>query len=72
MEISQLRPFWLLQPLVLLLICSLTAPARAVYFYIENAAPKCFYEELPKDTLVVGQLSTLRLLSQLLTRYRSL
>lgn len=26
-----------------------------MYFYIENASPKCFYEELPKDTLVVGQ-----------------
>lgn len=25
-----------------------------MYFYIENASPKCFYEELPKDTLVVG------------------
>ncbi|KAG8528084.1 uncharacterized protein KY384_007000 [Bacidia gigantensis] len=32
-------------------------PAQALYFYIDpsQALPKCFYEELPKDTLVVGQ-----------------
>jgi hypothetical protein len=28
-------------------------PARALYFYLDNH-PKCFFEELPKDTLVVG------------------
>ncbi|TGZ77842.1 hypothetical protein EX30DRAFT_310673 [Ascodesmis nigricans] len=27
----------------------------ALYFFIEGASPKCFFEELPKDTLVVGQ-----------------
>lgn len=30
-------------------------PGRALYFYIEGTSPKCFYEELPKDTMVVGQ-----------------
>lgn len=41
--------------LVLSLVLLILAPAaRAVYFYIDNASPKCFYEELPKDTLVVG------------------
>jgi len=38
----------------LLPLLSLGAAARALYFYIDGAAPKCFFEELPKDTLVVG------------------
>ncbi|KAI0164461.1 emp24/gp25L/p24 family/GOLD-domain-containing protein [Hypoxylon sp. FL1284] len=28
--------------------------AHALHFFIDGAAPKCFFEELPKDTLVVG------------------
>ncbi len=32
----------------------LGATAQALYFYVDGTAPKCFYEELPKDTLVVG------------------
>ncbi|KAK0615007.1 emp24/gp25L/p24 family/GOLD-domain-containing protein [Bombardia bombarda] len=28
--------------------------AKALYFYIDGTTPKCFFEELPKDTLVVG------------------
>ncbi|KAJ2905548.1 transmembrane emp24 domain-containing protein [Zalerion maritima] len=28
--------------------------ARALYFYIDGTTPKCFFEELPKDTMVVG------------------
>ncbi|KAK3682123.1 emp24/gp25L/p24 family/GOLD-domain-containing protein [Podospora appendiculata] len=28
--------------------------AQALYFYIDGTTPKCFFEELPKDTLVVG------------------
>lgn len=55
MEISQLQLQWLLQSLVLMLFLDLAIPVSAVYFYIENAAPKCFYEELPKDTIVVGK-----------------
>ncbi|EGS20016.1 uncharacterized protein CTHT_0045130 [Thermochaetoides thermophila DSM 1495] len=35
-------------------LLSLAAAARALYFYIDVTQPKCFYEELPKDTLVVG------------------
>jgi hypothetical protein len=38
----------------LLPLLSLAAMARALYFYIDVTSPKCFYEELPKDTLVVG------------------
>jgi hypothetical protein len=39
---------------VLLPLLSLSAVANALYFYIDGVTPKCFYEELPKDTLVVG------------------
>jgi len=33
----------------------LATHVRALHFYIENRQPKCFFEELPKDTLVVGR-----------------
>ncbi|KAH6609662.1 hypothetical protein Trco_003008 [Trichoderma cornu-damae] len=33
---------------------SLVAAAQALHFFIDGGTPKCFYEELPKDTLVVG------------------
>lgn len=32
----------------------LLVPVQALYFYIDGTTPKCFFEELPKDTLVVG------------------
>ncbi|KAI0017668.1 emp24/gp25L/p24 family/GOLD-domain-containing protein [Xylariomycetidae sp. FL0641] len=35
-------------------LLSLSSVAQALYFYIDGSQPKCFYEELPKDTLVVG------------------
>lgn len=35
-------------------LLSLSAVAQALYFYIDGTTPKCFFEELPKDTLVVG------------------
>ncbi|KAI5462491.1 emp24/gp25L/p24 family/GOLD-domain-containing protein [Mariannaea sp. PMI_226] len=38
----------------LLPLLSLSAVANALYFYIDGTSPKCFFEELPKDTLVVG------------------
>ncbi len=38
----------------LLPLLSLGTLAKALYFYIDGSAPKCFFEELPKDTLVVG------------------
>jgi hypothetical protein len=28
--------------------------AQALHFFIDVTSPKCFFEELPKDTLVVG------------------
>lgn len=38
-------------------LLTLSTVAQALYFYIDGHAPKCFYEELPKDTLVVGHYS---------------
>ncbi|KAK5073940.1 emp24p/erv25p-related protein [Lithohypha guttulata] len=32
----------------------LVSSSQALYFYLDGTTPKCFYEELPKDTLVVG------------------
>jgi hypothetical protein len=37
-----------------LVALALAARSQAIYFYIDGTTPKCFYEELPKDTLVVG------------------
>ncbi|KAG4423016.1 hypothetical protein IFR04_003792 [Cadophora malorum] len=38
----------------LLSLSALLVPVQSLYFYIEGTTPKCFFEELPKDTLVVG------------------
>ncbi|KAK5465179.1 emp24p/erv25p-related protein [Exophiala xenobiotica] len=38
----------------LVALSSLFASSQALYFYLDGTAPKCFYEDLPKDTLVVG------------------
>lgn len=35
-------------------LLSLGTLAQALYFYIDGTTPKCFFEDLPKDTLVVG------------------
>lgn len=35
-------------------LATFVAAAQALYFYIDGGTPKCFYEELPKDTMVVG------------------
>jgi p24 family protein alpha len=43
--------------LSLLPLSGLLIPVQSLYFYIEGTTPKCFYEELPKDTLVVGDYS---------------
>ncbi|KAF3078210.1 emp24p/erv25p- protein [Orbilia oligospora] len=36
------------------LLASWVVPSSALYFYLDGSNPKCFFEELPKDTLVVG------------------
>lgn len=58
MERSHRRPSRLLQSMLLSIILALAIPADALYFYMEGTTPKCFYEELPKDTLVVGMLES--------------
>ncbi|EGX96266.1 ERP1 protein precursor [Cordyceps militaris CM01] len=35
-------------------ILTLASAAQALHFFIDGATQKCFYEELPKDTLVSG------------------
>lgn len=41
-------------PLIGAALSVLLTPIQSLYFYIDGTAPKCFFEELPKDTLVVG------------------
>lgn len=43
---------WALLPLLML-----ASAAQALHFFIDSSTPKCFFEELPKDTLVVGHYS---------------
>ncbi|KAG5978842.1 hypothetical protein E4U55_005849 [Claviceps digitariae] len=38
----------------LLPLLSMAMAAQALYFYIDGTSQKCFFEDLPKDTLVVG------------------
>ncbi|KAJ4511450.1 emp24p/erv25p- protein [Exophiala dermatitidis] len=38
----------------LAVVSSLITSSQALYFYLDGTTPKCFYEDLPKDTLVVG------------------
>jgi hypothetical protein len=39
----------------LALICALLpSSSQALYFYLEGSEQKCFIEELPKDTTVLG------------------
>lgn len=35
-------------------LLAMSGLAQALYFYIDGVTPRCFFEELPKDTLVVG------------------
>lgn len=44
-------------PALSLAAATLLVPVQSLYFYIEGTTPKCFFERLPKDTLVVGQYS---------------
>ncbi len=36
---------------------ALAQSSAALYFYLDAGANKCFLEELPKDTIVVGKPS---------------
>ncbi|KAI5818369.1 emp24/gp25L/p24 family/GOLD-domain-containing protein [Pyronema omphalodes] len=42
-------------PTLLLAASYAIQQVSGLYFYIDGTSPKCFFEELPKDTLVVGQ-----------------
>jgi hypothetical protein len=39
----------------------LLSQAQALYFYIDGPTQKCFFEDLPKDTMVVGKDRTDRI-----------
>lgn len=54
MVVSTRLPSWII---LLTAFLSLVLETNALYFYMDGGSPKCFYEELPKDTLVVGQSS---------------
>lgn len=53
MKTSHSNSLWALT--VLFTSALLVAQTQALYFFLENGVAKCFYEELPKDTLVVGE-----------------
>ena len=42
-------------PAVYFLLSLICIPANALHFYMQGGQPKCFFEELPKDTLTVGK-----------------
>lgn len=44
-----------LASLTLLTLLSILVPTNALYFYMDGRQSKCFYEDLPKDTLVAGK-----------------
>lgn len=52
-ESTYTETMWSIIPL--LSLCALLVPVQSLYFYIDGTSPKCFFEELPKDTLVVGK-----------------
>jgi hypothetical protein len=41
--------------LCLLVLLSVVPRTRGLYFYLRAGHTQCFLEELPKDTVVVGQ-----------------
>lgn len=45
--------------LPVLVLANLFTAVQGLYFYLEGPAQKCFFEDLPKDTLVVGQSQAL-------------
>ncbi|TID13787.1 putative endosomal cargo receptor [Venturia nashicola] len=47
-------PAGLSNAITYLLLALFALPTHALYFYMKDSSPKCFHEELPKDTLVVG------------------
>ncbi|KAJ6123905.1 hypothetical protein N7471_011222 [Penicillium samsonianum] len=58
MVFSATSSSWLASALTLLSFFSLLLPTNALYFYMEGRQTKCFFEDLPKDTLVAGRFET--------------
>ncbi|KAI9751565.1 MAG: hypothetical protein M4579_006020 [Chaenotheca gracillima] len=54
MAVSRIRPASISWLCSIFAACLLVIPVQSLYFFIEGTTPKCFFEELPKDTLVVG------------------
>lgn len=52
---SRLQPSWLSTLFALVTVLTFAVPSQALYFYVNGKQRKCFYEELPQDTLVVGE-----------------
>jgi hypothetical protein len=67
-------PKHIMWPSLIAGLALLASQAQALYFYIDGPSQKCFFEELPKDTLVVGMQQPTTWLYQdiLLIRYRPL
>ncbi|KAI1908555.1 emp24p/erv25p- protein [Ophidiomyces ophidiicola] len=57
MAASKSRPSWLSTFFTIITILTFSTPSNAIFFYIFGQEPKCFYEELPHGTLVVGTYS---------------
>ncbi|KAI9363980.1 emp24/gp25L/p24 family/GOLD-domain-containing protein [Zopfochytrium polystomum] len=49
---------WISGPLLLVLLLASAACVNALYFVLEGNQPKCFIEELPKETTVIGTFSS--------------
>lgn len=56
-------------PLLLASLLALAQSCTALYFYLGAGENRCFIEELPKDTIVVGELAVPGLLSPLTSRW---
>lgn len=60
LNVAELRALLVQAMLMKSLIAAATLLAsstHALYFYLDGTTPKCFYEELARDTLVVGKES---------------
>lgn len=44
--------------MLVLVLNYLVMPSDALYFYLDTSRTRCFVEEMPKDTMVVGKISS--------------
>jgi len=52
------RTLFLLLSITLLSLSFFADPVHSMYFFLEEGSSRCFIEEVPKDTLVVGKYRT--------------